>query len=279
MLYIYSSKIASITKYNKYVSTVEFIQLFQTYLYKNNEEMEIDDKVSCDIEYLNISEKINKELPDKIKNKLDKLVNKVDKKPTNKNLIKQSETLKKFIDNSELTDDTKILLEQEVTRKLNCKFGTNSENTAIKQYEKETKNKVYGNNDKLYTLKCKTFYICGKVDGFVDIDNETYIFEMKNRKNRIFKIIPEYEKIQLLCYSKMLKNKNIIFSQCYNKKLNTEIMKEYDDIDLWKIVINRLETYISTIELFRKDEKIRHEYLKLNDDDKYTYLDKYLHYL
>ena len=58
------------------------------------------------------------------------------------------------------------------------------------------------------------FYkICGKVDGFCKKDNIEYIFEIKNRKNKIFTDIPIYEQIQLLIYTKILNNNNVIFVQ------------------------------------------------------------------
>ena len=52
-----------------------------------------------------------------------------------------------------------------IESKLNCSYGTNNENNAIRLYTKFTNNKVYECNDNLLKIKCNNFYICGKIDG------------------------------------------------------------------------------------------------------------------
>lgn len=280
LLYVHSSKVASITLHNQYVTKSQYVEMFQLYLYKRREEMEEYDRDVCNVKYLNFNEKTSDELPEKVKEKLSKIVNKVEKNITNKEFNKQSKKILSTIEKLDLSESDKQIVSNEMKKQLNCKYGSKKENSSIQLFEKQTNNKVYSSNESLFTRQYDTYYICGMVDGFVDKDNNTYIFEMKNRKNRMFSKIPMYEKIQLLCYTKLCNNNNIIFTQCYDKKLKIEEFNEYEDNDLWELVLYRLKSFTDLIYEFRDNENLRHTYLKLStDDDKYEFLSKYLNWL
>ena len=114
-----------------------------------------------------------------------------------------------------------------------------------------------------------TFYkICGKVDGFCKKDNIEYIFEIKNRKNKIFTDIPIYEKIQLLIYTKLLNNNNIIFVQNIDNNIkrreNTIISLSNEIINKWGS-ISELSDYIKKSRSVTSALVQRHEQMYIND--------------
>lgn len=351
MIYFYSSKIAGITKYNKYTSNDDYVKIFLDTLYKNKDELKLsDEKMLKDKIYLkedeyinhkllkNVNENTKKEINNMVNsnvnnnnellNKTEKLAliidndNKEKKKEINNiiyynvenndDLLKKKEKLLSIIDNANETEKKEIIniinsnvtnndelikkkeklsfaiekvksitetVKNKLNSKLNCNYGTNNENLAIKLYEEETNNKVYDNNDKLYSKRYTTYAICGKTDGFVKIDNKKYIFETKNRKNRLFNKIPIYEKIQLLVYTKICNINNIIFTERLNDKINITILDDYKDENLWDNVLLKLKDYSDLIYKLQEEKKIRLSFIKLNDNDKFEFLQNYLDWL
>lgn len=265
MLCINSSEISKLTGYNKYVKNEEFVNLFIKNLYKKRDDLkEYDENIN------NIQTKNNEEL---MKDLLDNL-NIEDKKNVNTilstnllnntELIEQSNNLISIIEKSDISSIQKNKIINEVNSKINCNYGSNTEQKAIQKYEKETNNKVYANNDKCYTAYYENFLICGKIDGLIDQDGKTYINEIKNRRNHIYDSIPIYEKVQLLSYTKLLMNTNIIFTQCKDDDTHTEVFENYQDEEMWNTIIYRLDIYVNYIYNLREDEKLRKEFLTLD---------------
>jgi hypothetical protein len=182
----------------------------------------------------------------------------------NTELIEQSNNLISIIEKSDISSIQKNKIINEVNSKINCNYGSNTEQKAIQKYEKETNNKVYANNDKCYTAYYENFLICGKIDGLIDQDGKTYINEIKNRRNHIYDSIPIYEKVQLLSYTKLLMNTNIIFTQCKDDDTHTEVFENYQDEEMWNTIIYRLDIYVNYIYNLREDEKLRKEFLTLD---------------
>jgi len=79
-----------------------------------------------------------------------------------------------IINNLNYTNQEKYKIKNELKRTINCNYGINTENDGIKKYETITNNKVYNNNSKLYSLELNNYKICGKVDGFVKLNNKEY---------------------------------------------------------------------------------------------------------
>lgn len=132
---------------------------------------------------------------------------------------------------------------------INKKRGIKNEDKIIKEYSKKYNKKITDNNSKLYKLhlfnidKYK-FYICGKIDG---IENNQLI-EIKNRRNRLFTFIPEYEKIQTEIYLRLTNLTTGKLIQNYN-----DTQSSFDislNNELWNLILSELhEVSIKLLDL------------------------------
>ena len=265
MLCINSSEISKLTGYNKYIKNEEFVNLFIKNLYKKRDDLKEYDENINNIQTKNDEERM-KDLLDNLNIEDKKNINTIlsTNLLNNTELIEQSNNLISIIEKSDISSIQKNKIINEVNSKINCNYGSNTEQKAIQKYEKETNNKVYANNDKCYTAYYENFLICGKIDGLIDQDGKTYINEIKNRRNHIYDSIPIYEKVQLLSYTKLLLNTNIIFTQCKDNDTHTEVFENYQDDEMWNTIIYRLEIYVNYIYNLRDDEKLRKEFLTLD---------------
>jgi len=282
MIYIHSSKIAIITKFNKYTTDDDYIKLFMTNLYKNKDSMKQSDEEEIEVKFVSEADYLNTVVLDNVSEKIKTEINNIINEDitSNNTLITTTAKLQNIVENlDDLSDKGKHKIKNELESRINCNYGTNTENIAIKLYEAETGHKVYNNNSKLYVHKYKQFAICGKTDGFVKIDDKEYIFETKNRKSRLFKTIPIYEKIQLLAYTVLCKNNNIIFTQCINNKIDIKQLINYCDEDLWNSIIYKLTQYVVLINKLQTEKLFRHSFIVLPDENKYEFLQGYLNWL
>lgn len=280
MVCINSSDIAKITGYNKYTKFDEYNELFIKNMYRNREDLkEYDEDNKC-VEFISEQETIDNlivNLQESDKKEVINILN-TDHSTTEK-LLKNSNNLTEIINTSNIPETEKQNIIHKLNTNINCKYGSVSEQVSIDKYQETTNHNVYDNNTKCYVKPFNNFKICGKIDGLVDKDGKTYIYEMKNRKNRIFTVIPMYEKIQLLSYTKLLGNSNIIFTQCHGEEQDTKILEDYKDDSLWDELIFRLTMYADTIYTFQSDENIRHKFLKSTEKQKYKILQEYLFYI
>lgn len=89
-------------------------------------------------------------------------------------------------------------------------YGTTQEANVIRSYEADIQSKVTKDNVYKKRRMCMVrsgdgtmcpVYIGGKCDGVsVGNDGKKTLLEVKNRVNRLFNCVPEYEKIQVFCY-------------------------------------------------------------------------------
>jgi hypothetical protein len=301
-LYIHVSKIASILGYNKYVNTEKYVDMFIDYLYKDRYDLlKSDEEIKKDKIY-NSNEKFNNlvsNLLSNISNEDKKTINNILKNSSkstadiNRNNIKISKIIK-TIEDTKISKTIKNKIKNELSSKINTKYGQYNENVGIVKYQSITGNNVYNSNTQLYVIKQNiefetlNYFICGKTDGFVDINDECHIFEIKNRKNKIFMEIPIYETIQILLYSYILNIQNVIFVQNFNDQikidkikinlyedeLNEELNNSTTDSDnediqrnkinypsLFKEIINKLNRYIELIYKLRTNDELRLEFI------------------
>lgn len=94
----------------------------------------------------------------------------------------------------------------------NFENGIFYESKAIEIYQAMKNVSVKDNNKKSYVLFINNNYgrllyytprILGYIDGIVEDKNDKYIVEIKNRQNKIFDYIPDYELIQIIIYMKI----------------------------------------------------------------------------
>lgn len=283
VIYYHSSKVASILGINYYINIEEYIDLFIEYLYKNKDDMrkyDIDNNIInfCSEEEniktklinANVKEDKQKEILDIYKNSNN--IQNVDK------LHSETKKVEKILSKLSLTEKNKIL--PNIQSKLNCSYGSNNEDNAIKLYTNLTNNKVYECNDKLLKIECNNFYICGKIDGKTKIDGNEYIVEIKNRKNKYYEFIPKYENIQLILYTKLCNNNNICFIQKLSNEIKIKYINDLDSDDtIYNDIINKLELYNNLIIKLQNNKHERHKFLSFNNIRRYMYLKQILNFL
>jgi len=139
----------------------------------------------------------------------------------------------------ELPDVCKRCIKTEI----NTKRGIVYENKNLNNYEKRNNKNVKSRNSKIYYLKILAkenfiLRISGKVDGIEGEGNNRVLIETKNRRNRLFDSIPEYEKVQMCIYMKMTNIQKGKLLQYYDDE---ESVIDYDfDEDYW----NEIKTKI-----------------------------------
>lgn len=158
----------------------------------------------------------------------------------------------------------------------NMDNGIQNEKVVIEEFQKKCNVAVKDNNKKRYTLFITTpqngiiihnIIIAGYVDGIVENNDEKYIIEIKNRQNKLFKYIPEHEKIQLITYMKITNIHECSHIEKYNNDMNI-IKLKYEDIlwnkiqtDLLKFIDYFEKVYFNNIfqDIFLKEKIINNE--------------------
>ena len=142
-----------------------------------------------------------------------------------------------------------------ITKDINTNRGTRNENKIIQQYNKRHFTKITDNNSQLYKYPLVDikgldgvlykFHISAKIDGLQD----NILIEVKNRRNRLFTKIPEYEKIQMEIYLRILNLDTAKLVQNFNDT-SSELLYNADDV-LWDYIIDNL--YKFTYDLLPKE--------------------------
>jgi hypothetical protein len=149
------------------------------------------------------------------------------------------------------TNPSLKIIENEFKNDVRMERGIKAETKDLDNYEKETISKISERNNKTYKKKLAEIkinnekveiWVYGKVDGVLD---ESTIVETKNRMNKLFMYIPEYEKVQLETYLWLTDKKKAIHIENYNNKHN-EIRYE-QDINFWTECILKLIKKIETL--------------------------------
>lgn len=175
-----------------------------------------------------------------------------------------TENIKDTVNNSDTNDiDTNVKqinylkeikknLEIDIDATIETKWitkGIEKESIRIDNFEKDNDCKIEFRNDVSGKIKFKenNSLIFGKCDGMM---NEDTIIETKERKNKLFYELREYEKIQIYAYMVMYKKTKAILIENYkDKQEKYEI--NYDE-NYWKEIKD---------EYFNAIDKFRNEYL------------------
>lgn len=128
-------------------------------------------------------------------------------------------------------------------------YGQHHENSALAYYSEKT-GKAVDSHQKFTKKHIATsdkyeWYLTGKIDG---INEDGILVEIKNRVNKLFYQLKDYEKIQVQIYLNMFKMKEAHLVECIknNSGCNINIIPVSYDYDLWKTFIKaRLELFIN----------------------------------
>jgi hypothetical protein len=288
-MYYNVSKVPSLAGYNYYTSMEEYIQLFVDYLYKNTKNMKNQDKEELHHSEQNIESLIN--IEEKVEFKLNEA--KIDKNIISEimqdvnqhnNINSLDELTNKCLRIEEIIpDNIKKDVIPFISSRLNCSFGTHTEKDAISLYYDIFNRHIYANNSELLKLNVNDkFYICGKIDGKVLISEKEFIVEIKNRKNKLLEKIPKYELVQILLYSKILKNNNICFIQKFKEELQVDYIDTNSSLDYSKLfdeIIERLNNIDTLISELLKNKEERLKFLTMSKVKMYIYLKNKLKFL
>lgn len=157
--------------------------------------------------------------------------------------IKKNEKKINTLIKKQFPDKNISKLSEYITTNINTKRGILHENNIIQKYNTKHNTTITNCNEKNYKYDLVEinkndiiykFYISGYIDG---VDNNTLI-EIKNRRSRLFKTIPEYECVQLEIYLRMLNLNKAKLIENFNDKFLEHIYKSDDE--LWDNIIDKL---------------------------------------
>lgn len=257
---IYASELAIVTRHNHYQKQTDYIaKLWKRYFprdYENHmklfqEQNDIEVVEETPEEYLRKITKSSNVDISKCLNSSDVGTLNIEKKKIVETIISKT----KNIEPKEITK-----LKECVERVTNTNFGTKHEVNSLKKYNSKTKKQIETTQKffKKPFIKTSKFewYLGGKIDG-LDTEDDI-IIEFKNRVNRLFYKLRDYEKVQTMTYMFLLDKKqsnlvenlktkgenkmNVIEVEWDQKFWNEEI------IEKTKIFINNFEKFIESTE-------------------------------
>lgn len=147
---------------------------------------------------------------------------------------------------AEVNSDSKLSAEQKATviehlrSEVYTTHGTRSEDRTSDKVTKDTGARLV-RDDAFYNLDVCTlgptkFVVCGKIDRIEEKDDGSRVLvEIKNRTNRLFRRVPEYEHIQIQVYLQMLGLVHARLVEQYNNQvLSHDVVR---DEEMWTNVI------------------------------------------
>lgn len=172
---------------------------------------------------------INVKIKPCTKQKIDRVIDKIvisGNSMSKENMKKELECLK-VSDSKELTDA--------VIKSVNTSRGSERESEALEIYEKTTNYIVSGNNDKFYKKSVgEGVIIGGRIDGMTG----TKLIEVKCRRNRLFNMLPKYEKVQIHAYMFLTGTTLCDLVQKFNGKIQIDTYEF--DVDYWEEICNKI---------------------------------------
>lgn len=164
-----------------------------------------------------------------------------------KNTVKLNEVKKEIFKKMEgLNENDKKEITKSLNNVTNTKFGISNENDVTKLYESMTGNSII-KDDKyrkkiIYEHENFKIVICGKIDGFNNTNGS--IIEIKNRINKLFYALRDYEKVQIMAYLHLFKANVGHLVEAHKKEDNTliniievEYDKEFMDYIFEKLLV------------------------------------------
>ena len=152
--------------------------------------------------------------------------------------------IKPTVERLECDDDVKTA----ILHKIYTERGIANERFAILDYEKS--------ND--VVVQCPThfinkhlisndteFFVGGKIDGMITSNDGVILVEVKNRQNHFFSEIPDYERIQIECYMRLIRAKHCVFIQRFEGVNQVDLY--YPDNDLWQEIKTNCSSIVQKI--------------------------------
>lgn len=263
MLIINASKLASILDKNPYTNLYESYRLlwrksYPSHYYSAVKKFNIKTK----------DQQVSDELKTMKKEISKILVNDVSTNSETINIL-NDEIIKDKIEKIE-DKEIKERTIKEIKSINNCYYGIKNEQENLNKLEQtlisertistDTIKINNRNSDKyIYIDETKKYKIIGLVDGIITLDEEKnirQIVETKNRKNRLFRRIPQYERIQIICYMKITNINKCLFNENY-KGTSWKCEIEFDNNEWEEIDKQIKEIYNYFQKLLNNEEEQR----------------------
>ena len=261
---IFASELAIITGHNKYQNLNEYILKLwkKTFPYDYQEHLDLySNKNNVEIVQQTPEEKLL-ELSKKHNVNINECLNAKDTKTlqtTQNSILKQ---LKEKDPKIDLTELKKCV--QQVT---NTNFGTKNEKNSLNQYNTKTQKNIATTNKffkkEIFTTKKYKWLIGGKIDG-LDEDEDT-IIEFKNRVNRLFYKLRDYEKVQTMTYMFLLEKNNSRLVETLKNSGDTQmnVIEVAWDSDFWENeIIEKLKSFSKEFEKLMNSSKKKLKFLE-----------------
>ncbi len=150
------------------------------------------------------------------------------------------------------------------------RYGSRKESDAIDIYSETYGVKVVGKQKCIKKLFSSggnvNWYIIGKLDGLTE-DGST-IIEIKNRTKALFKMVVDYEKIQMMTYMKLFQKQKCNLVECLDSpkgKMLNVIELQYDE-NFWNIIDLGLARYVKFMAKFMGNQNEMTNLLTATDD-------------
>ena len=132
-----------------------------------------------------------------------------------------------------------------IQKDLRMRRGNVKENTNLNTLQKKSNITIEQRNSRMYTKELiRTDNYCVVLRGKVDGMSGDTVIEAKNRCNRLFKELRDYERVQLEAYMFLTGYNKSILTEHYN---DTSFQIEYArDKQFWSECVSSIETFIDT---------------------------------
>lgn len=184
--------------------------------------------------------------------------------------------IEKKLNDLNLTDADKKILQNETTNYINKTHGTLHEDSAIKKFEKkfkvslDTTQKFYKTRLPVSDTSKIDWYIGGKMDGlYIDPDDpsKNYIIEVKNRTKGFFTTLRDYEKTQIHLYMYMTGINVTKLVEKYNDKIRITVV--YNDQEYTDSILEWLSLFINRFENgFLENNDLKTDFVCSSNDNK-----------
>jgi hypothetical protein len=138
--------------------------------------------------------------------------------------------------------------------------GTAREPEALELFEQQTGASVRDRNDRFYMANLGTqanpCWLGGRVDGVCG----DRVVEVKCRRNRFFRFLPEYEKVQIHAYMHLTGKRQCELVQKYNGQIRSEV--HHFDPEFWAVVRADACTHWALLLRVFDDEGLQDELLR-----------------
>ena len=279
-IFMCASDLAVITGHNPYKEKHEIILKYwkkhfkpdyvetKLYMKKHN----IDEKIEEN--YMQCIERISKENNIDLKDVKSDLYKCLDTKDTENLQAKKEQLIQKVM--KKLPQKHKEEFKESVNHITNTQFGLRFENNGVEIYQQKTGNSVEKSpkyhKQELFIINNEfdnvmdIWTIGGKVDGIaIDKSGNKIILEIKNRVNRLFNVVRDYEKVQCYAYMYTLDIPSIHLSEILKSRKNNNMnIFEIDfDEDFWENqILNNISLFVDDFYDFLKNKKRKIDLLK-----------------